>query len=53
MRFSEWLDPNYLDYWPFGIFTEKRDLEDISQKDNNKKSSGTRMFTFTQGIVGY
>ena len=22
MWFSEWLDPNRLEYWPFGILTE-------------------------------
>ena len=35
MWFSEWLDPNYLDSWSFGILTyRKSDLEDTTRKTN-------------------
>ena len=49
MWYSGWPDPSYLDCWPFGILTEKAILR-IPLK---KKSSGTRIFNFTQGNVGY
>ena len=32
MRFSEWLGPNCLQYWPIGILYRKSDLEDTTQK---------------------
>ena len=49
MWFYEWLDTKYLDYWPFGILTEKAIL--ISLKKKNP--SEMRIFLFTQSIVGY
>ena len=42
--FSEWLDPNYLKYWPFGILTENAILR-IPLK-LKKKTTGTRIFLF-------
>ena len=48
MWISDWLDPNYLDYWPFGIFTEKAILR-ISIKKIIKKTSRTRIFSIYSG----
>ena len=46
---SVWLDPNYLDYWPFEIITEKA----ILMTPLEKKTSEMRIFSFSQGIVRY
>ena len=45
----EWLDPNFLDCQSFRIHTEKT----ISNIEQRQKASGTWIFIFVQGIVGY
>ena len=52
MWYYEWLDPSYLDCWPFEVLTEKANLR-IPLQEEKYISSATRIFIFIQGIVGY
>ena len=48
--FAEWLDPNYLKDWPFGILTEKAIVRTPLRK---KKTRRKLELSVTQGIVRY
>ena len=48
MCFSEWPDPSYLDYWPFGILAERKILR-IPLTNNNNSNNGNASIHFYSG----